>query len=107
MDRRRRHSRLSRVRQALCDPLRRTPRPAGGRAHARCRAHEESAFNDLWRTVPAGKVKSSAILDVEHRRQMLGLPQENLLYFLEKTAPRLRPWQRELLRIVRHIAQYF
>jgi stage V sporulation protein R len=73
----------------------------------RRRAHEESAFNDLWRTVPAGPVKSGALLDVERRRQMLGLPQENLLYFLEKTAPRLRPWQRELLRIVRHIAQYF
>ena len=73
----------------------------------RRRAHEEAAFNDLWRTVPAGPAKTSAILDVEHRRQMLGLPQENLLYFLEKTAPRLRPWQRELLRIVRHIAQYF
>jgi spore cortex formation protein SpoVR/YcgB (stage V sporulation) len=38
---------------------------------------------------------------------LLGLPQENLLYFLEKSAPRLQPWQRELLRIVRHIAQYF
>src|SRR6476660_9443161 len=73
----------------------------------RRRAHEESAFNDLWRTVPAGKVKSGAILDGERRRQMLGLPQQSLLYFLEKTAPRLRPWQRELLRIVRHIAQYF
>ena len=35
------------------------------------------------------------------------LPQENILYFLEKTAPRLQPWQREMLRIVRHIAQYF
>jgi spore cortex formation protein SpoVR/YcgB (stage V sporulation) len=73
----------------------------------RRRAHEESAFNDLWRTVPGTKVKSGAILDSERRRQLLGLPQENLLYFLEKTAPRLRPWQREILRIVRHIAQYF
>jgi spore cortex formation protein SpoVR/YcgB (stage V sporulation) len=73
----------------------------------RRRAHEESAFNDLWRTVPGGKIKSNAILDSERRRQLLGLPQENLLYFLEKTAPRLRPWQREILRIVRHIAQYF
>ena len=27
--------------------------------------------------------------------------------FLEKTAPRLAPWQREVLRIVRVIAQYF
>ncbi|MDR3463882.1 MAG: SpoVR family protein, partial [Beijerinckiaceae bacterium] len=38
---------------------------------------------------------------------LLELPQENILYFLEKTAPRLRPWQREIIRIVRLIAQYF
>ncbi|MBU6456481.1 MAG: SpoVR family protein [Bradyrhizobium sp.] len=71
------------------------------------RLHEERAFNDLWRTVPSGPAKSEALLNVERRRKLLGLPQENLLYFLEKTAPRLKPWQRELLRIVRHIAQYF
>mgnify|MGYP001276660110 CR=1 FL=1 len=34
-------------------------------------------------------------------------PQENLLYFIEKHAPRLAPWQRELVRIVRKVAQYF
>jgi stage V sporulation protein R len=61
----------------------------------------------LWRTVPAGPVKSAEVLSTERRRKLLGLPQENILYFLEKTAPRLQPWQRELLRIVRHIAQYF
>jgi stage V sporulation protein R len=71
------------------------------------RLHEEAVFNDLWRTVPTGRRKTDAILSVERRRKLLGLPQENLLYFLEKTAPRLQPWQRELLRIVRHIAQYF
>jgi stage V sporulation protein R len=72
------------------------------------RAHEEAQFNDLWRTtVPTGRPKSDATLNLERRRKLLGLPQENLLYFLEKTAPRLQPWQRELLRIVRHIAQYF
>ena len=71
------------------------------------RLHEESAFNDLWRTVPSGPAKSEASLNTERRRKLLGLPQENLLYFLEKAAPRLKPWQRELLRIVRHIAQYF
>jgi spore cortex formation protein SpoVR/YcgB (stage V sporulation) len=38
---------------------------------------------------------------------MLELPEENILYFLEKKAPRLDGWQRELLRIVRHVAQYF
>src|ERR1700753_2278547 len=71
------------------------------------RRHAESEFNDLWRTVPTGPAKSAASLDIERRRQLLGLPQENLLYFLEKAAPRLKPWPRELLRIVRHIAQYF
>jgi spore cortex formation protein SpoVR/YcgB (stage V sporulation) len=71
------------------------------------RSHEESAFNDLWRTVPTGPTKSPSVLSAERRRALLGLPQENLLYFLEKSAPRLQPWQRELLRIVRHIAQYF
>ncbi len=34
-------------------------------------------------------------------------PQDNLLYFIEKHAPRLAPWQRELVRIVRKVAQYF
>jgi len=71
------------------------------------RDHEESAFNDLWRTVPTGPAKSKSALSTERRRALLGLPQENLLYFLEKSAPRLHAWQRELLRIVRHIAQYF
>jgi stage V sporulation protein R len=71
------------------------------------RAHEQSVFNDLWRTVPTGPAKSAEMLNVERRRKLLGLPQENILYFLEKTAPRLQPWQREILRIVRHIAQYF
>ena len=71
------------------------------------RSYEERAFNDLWRTVPSGPLKSAATLNGEKRRALLRLPQENLLYFLEKTAPRLQPWQRELLRIVRNLAQYF
>jgi len=71
------------------------------------RSHEARAFNDLWRTIPTGPTKSAETLNIERRRKLLGLPQENLLYFLEKSAPRLQPWQRELLRIVRHIAQYF
>jgi stage V sporulation protein R len=71
------------------------------------RAHEERVFNDLWRTVPAGPGKTPTELTSERRRALLGLPQENILYFLEKSAPRLKPWQRELIRIVRHIAQYF
>jgi spore cortex formation protein SpoVR/YcgB (stage V sporulation) len=71
------------------------------------REHEESIFNDLWRTVPTGPGKSRSDLTLERRQALLQLPQENILYFLEKSAPRLRPWQRELLRIVRLVAQYF
>ncbi len=69
--------------------------------------HREKNFDELFsRMVPAGKEREE-LKDVTKRREMLGLPQENILYFLEKSAPRLRPWQRELLRIVRHVAQYF
>jgi len=71
------------------------------------RAYAEKIFNDLWRTVPTGPSRTTTQLSLERRRTLLGLPQENLLYFLEKSAPRLAPWQREVLRIVRHIAQYF
>ncbi len=73
----------------------------------RRRDHAERSYNDLWRTLPAGPGKNTTELTADRRRALLGLPQENILYFLEKTAPRLEPWQRELLRIVRHIAQYF
>ncbi|WP_152044729.1 SpoVR family protein [Aureimonas psammosilenae] len=72
------------------------------------REHGERLFNDLWRTVPAGAAKVKAhSRDEERRRAILGLPEENILYFLEKTAPRLAPWQREVIRIVRLISQYF
>ncbi|MBY5841378.1 SpoVR family protein [Rhizobium leguminosarum] len=71
------------------------------------RTHEEQMFNDLWRTVPVGKARKAGDSGLEKRRAALGLPQDNILYFLEKSAPRLQPWQREILRIVRHVAQYF
>jgi spore cortex formation protein SpoVR/YcgB (stage V sporulation) len=74
------------------------------------RAHGEALFNDLWRTVPVGKGKkgpSKKKTEEDRRRAILRLPEENLLYFIEKTAPKLQGWQREILRIVRLIAQYF
>jgi stage V sporulation protein R len=70
------------------------------------REYDERVFNDLWRTVPGGRVASDAD-PVSERRRMLGLPEENLLYFIEKISPRLQSWEREILRIVRLIAQYF
>lgn len=71
------------------------------------REHDERVFNDLWRTVPGKDPARHDPTAEERRRALLQLPQENILYFLEKTAPRLQPWQREILRIVRIIAQYF
>jgi stage V sporulation protein R len=73
----------------------------------RDRMHErDRLYNDLWRTVP-GRLQSAVKAGKDRQRALLGLPQENILYFLEKAAPRLKPWQREVLRIVRLIAQYF
>ena len=72
--------------------------------------YEERSFNDLWRTLPRSKGGNEAS-EAEHsaaeRKKSLNLPEENLLYFLEKNSLILEPWQREILRIVRVIAQYF
>ena len=70
------------------------------------REYDEKVFDDLWRTVPVGKAATEAD-PVGERRRKLGLPEENLLYFIEKTAPKLQFWEREIIRIVRLIAQYF
>ncbi len=72
-------------------------------------AFEERAFRDLWRTVPGAQETAAETLDtaVDDARRELRLPEENLLYFLEKHSPSLAEWQRELIRIVRVISQYF
>lgn len=59
--------------------------------------------NDLWRTIP----KKQKSLDESQLEKFPKEPQENILYFIEKNAPLLEAWQREIVRIVRKIAQYF
>ncbi|CAA9259927.1 MAG: SpoVR [uncultured Acetobacteraceae bacterium] len=71
------------------------------------REHDERVYDVLWSTLPNKPAAASSSTEEQKRRALLQLPQENILYFLEKTAPRLQPWQREILRIVRNIAQYF
>jgi stage V sporulation protein R len=66
-------------------------------------AYLQQQVNDLWRTLPKGTDKEET---PKHRR-FPAEPQENILYFIEKNAPLLEPWQREVVRIVRKIAQYF
>ena len=71
---------------------------------------ERRDYRDLWRTVPGAAPAPKGDLDEQDARERklrLRLPEENLLYFLEKNSPTLRDWQRELLRIVRNLAQYF
>ncbi|MBU2582689.1 MAG: SpoVR family protein [Alphaproteobacteria bacterium] len=69
--------------------------------------YEEQSFNDLWRTVPKQQSAVADGEDAEKPKAQANLPEDNLLYFLEKTAPKLADWERELLRIVRNLATYF
>ena len=63
----------------------------------------QSQVNDLWRTIPLNPAAEKA----ELRANFPTEPQENILYFIEKNAPLLEPWQREVVRIVRKMGQYF
>ncbi len=66
-------------------------------------AYMQRQINDLWRTLPRAPGKR----EQEKEQRFPEEPQENLLYFIEKNAPLLEPWQREIVRIVRKVAQYF
>jgi stage V sporulation protein R len=61
--------------------------------------YSETTFNDIWRTLPK-KTK-------EKVKPNEDIHEENLLYFVEKHSPVLKEWEREIVRIVRKIAQYF
>ena len=78
-------------------------------------SHLQAQVNTLWRTIPGRSPAETDSPDMDEE-DPLGLhagaryppePQENLLYFIEKNAPLLAPWQREVVRIVRKLAQYF
>ncbi|CAN7644048.1 SpoVR family protein [Rhizobium sp. LjRoot254] len=92
---------------------RRPPRLSSEKVRERTRErleYEEQNYSDLWRTLPSGAGSADieeAEREASERKGKLNLPEENLLYFLEKNSLILEPWQREILRIVRVIAQYF
>src|SRR5580692_11696579 len=48
------------------------------------RLHDEQVFNDLWRTVPGKENVRHDPTAEERRKSILQLPQENILYFMEK-----------------------
>lgn len=98
-----------------------------GEMEERSRAYEqlkESEFNNLWRTIPKSdqqKEKEGMKATAEVYRNFLRdqgyVPdnlnpdleagEENILYFIEKHSIHLSPEEKEILRIVRTIAQYF
>ena len=65
--------------------------------------YQQSQVNELWRTIPQSKNAGAH----GSKERFPDEPQENILYFIEKNAPLLHSWQREIIRIVRKIAQYF
>jgi stage V sporulation protein R len=65
--------------------------------------HAQRQGNVLWRTVPASTKEQS----IESCKLFPAEEQENLLYFIEKHAPNMQPWQREIVRITRKLSQYF
>lgn len=71
--------------------------------------YERSQYNELWRTLPEKEEveKDQQTEDEAKLAKALNLPESNLLYFIEKNSPILQHWQREILRIVRSLAQYF
>ncbi|WP_299010831.1 SpoVR family protein [uncultured Shewanella sp.] len=66
-------------------------------------AYLQSQVNDLWRTIPT----TPTTISEKKEPNFPSEPQENILYFIEKNAPLLKPWQREIVRIVRKMGQYF
>ena len=85
----------------------RRPRPLSA-AEERQRQIEREEYawkqhDEIWRTVPEREGAAPSKLNANFPAE----PQENILYFLEKYSPKLEGWQREIIRIVRKMAQYF
>ena len=88
------------------DRYKRSPPRSLAREKERQREREaylQSQINELWRTLPHHDADPAAASEERFPAE----PEENLLYFIEKHAPLLEPWQREIIRIVRKIHQYF
>lgn len=61
-------------------------------------------YDLLWEKTVA---KKEADASVHRFAGQLDQAEENILYFIEKNAPSLPQWKREIIRIVRKVAQYF
>lgn len=87
------------------DKYKRPPKLSAGEERALQKERMEERQKDvhhLWNMMPTKEEKTK-----EEMSKFPAEPEENLLYFLEKNSPVLETWQREIVRIVRKIAQYF
>lgn len=66
-------------------------------------AYLQSQINELWRTIPFKKEQAEQRKEERFPEE----PEENILYFIEKNSPLLESWEREVIRIVRKVGQYF
>ena len=88
------------------DRFKRSPRLSLAKEKLRQKERAEylqAQVNDVWRTLPPQASTGTAATEARFPAE----PEENLLYFIEKHAPLLESWQREVIRIVRKIGQYF
>jgi stage V sporulation protein R len=57
-------------------------------------AYAQTQVNDIWRTLPKRAERPAR---PTRAKRFPSEPQENILYFIEKNAPLLEPWQREVV----------
>ncbi len=89
---------------------RRPPQPTMRAERERARKRQEDAeraVHYLWSGLDRPGDRAGADEKMRERKRDMHLPEENLLYFIESYSPSLKPWEREILHIVRNIAQYF
>ena len=88
------------------DKYKRPPKLSAAQEEARRKEREEYLqyhVNQIWNTIPKKKKKKKK----KKAENFPPEPQENVLYFIEKNAPNMDTWKRELVRIIRKLAQYF
>jgi len=67
-------------------------------------AYHQSRVSELW---PDTWKSETPAQKEERKKRILPEPEDNILYFIEKNSPILEPWEREIVRIVRKVSQYF
>ncbi|MEZ5915974.1 MAG: SpoVR family protein [Parvularculaceae bacterium] len=69
--------------------------------------HEQQTFNDIWRPCRTPKNRTKMRKSGIWKSVTSSCRKKIFFILSKKRLPKLRPWQRELVRIVRNISQYF